>query len=111
MKWFRTLTRRIVIISFIGLALITGGCLNITAQMTPETNSVQPLYEYSDCVPIIFGLAYGTASFDKAVRDGFPSIWNTSGAPPPAITRVRSVAIHDYMFLYFGARCVDVTGE
>jgi hypothetical protein len=79
--------------------------------MTPETNSVQPVYEYSDCVPIIFGLAYGTASFDKAVRDGFPSVWNSAGAPPPAITKVRSVAVHDYMFLYFGARCIDVTGE
>lgn len=102
---------RMGLMCVLGLALTLGGCMNVTAQLTPETNSVQPVYEYSDCVPIIFGLAYGTASFDKAVRDGFPSVWNSTGTPPPAITKVRSVAVHDYMFLYFGARCVDVTGE
>ena len=85
-------------------------CINIATKITPDAPSVREARKASDCVPIVFGLAYGTASMDKALAERAPLITNFN-EPYAHITMVHSVAIHDYYFLFFGARCLEVTGE
>lgn len=36
------------------IALLLGGCINISSRMTPENQAVKPLTEGSDCSYIIF---------------------------------------------------------
>jgi hypothetical protein len=31
--------------------------------------------------------------------------------PKVLISKVRSVVLHDYYYLFFGSRCIEVTGE
>lgn len=99
---------RLVILSVI--TLLTTGCMNITASMQPENASVPELRESSDCVPIFFGLSYGTATVDAALKK---KVQTTAGydAPWKPIVNVRRVQLHDYQFLFFGARCVEIVGE
>jgi len=99
---------RLVILSVI--SLLTAGCMNITASTQPENASVPALRESSDCVPIFFGLSYGTATVDTALKEKVQSIHGYD-EPWTPIVNVRRVQLHDYQFLFFGARCVEVVGE
>ena len=110
MKWFCTSTRRVGVICLVGLALTVGGCLNIAVQLTPENPQVPKLRETSDCVPMILGFAYGTATVEGALAEKAFLI-NNYNAPEALISKVRSVASHYYYFLLAGAWCVEVTGE
>lgn len=86
------------------------GCMNITASVQPENLAVPELRESSDCVPIVFGLAYGSATVEGALAQKVRLI-EDSESPWKAITGVRRIQLHDYHFLFFGARCVEVVGE
>jgi hypothetical protein len=84
--------------------------MNIAAQLTPEDPQVQRLREASDCVPILFGLAYGTATIENALAQKARLLSNYN-EPKVLISKVRSVVLHDYYYLFFGSRCIEVTGE
>lgn len=77
---------------------LLGGCMNITTSIQPENTAVREIWEASDCVPIILGLAYGTATVEGALAEQM-------------VTKIRRVQLHDYHFLVAGARCVEVVGE
>jgi len=96
----------------LGIVLLPG-CMNITARTQPEDTSIQEIREASDCVPIILGFAYGSATLEGALAE---DVWTTAGRhdyniPKQKIAKVRRVQLHDYQFLFFGARCVEVVGE
>lgn len=97
----------------LGGGLILTGCMNVTASLEPENLSVPERYESSDCVTTIFGLAYGRATFEGALAQESRevSIFSVDLAPHPRITKIRRISLHDYHFLFFGARCVEVVGE
>ena len=93
------------------------GCMNIAASLERENTNVLEIREASDCVPIIFGLAYGTATLEGALAEEVPT---TESMQPrnknvtrtyQKISKIRRVQLHDYSFLMFGARCVEVVGE
>jgi len=90
--------------------LLLPGCLNISASLQPEDVSVKETRIGGDCVPIIFGLAYGHASLEAALRDPVPLLDDLK-SPKQTVTKVRRVQLHDYQFVGFGARCVEVVGE
>lgn len=90
--------------------LLLAGCINITAILQPENASVPEIRETSDCVPIIFGFAYGRASVDRALREQAELISDFT-APTQPLTKIRRIQLHDHQFLGFGARCVEVVGE
>ena len=92
------------------LALLCNGCMNISASLQPENAGVQGLRESSDCMPIIFGFAYGVATVEGAMAEKAPLIKNYN-EPHAIITRVKSISLHDYTFLFFGARCIEIVGE
>ena len=97
------------------LILLFTGCINISTRSQPDDLTVKAELEGSDCVPIIFSLGAGTADIEKAKMDG-KRIEAPSHGPRKAferipITKVRRVEINDLMFLFFGAKCVDVVGE
>ena len=96
------------------------GCINIAASLERQDMSVAETREASDCVPIIFGLSYGRASLEGALSEEVAPIGSGMVSNPrqkPAIvprqkiTKIRRVQLHDYQFLFFGARCVEVIGE
>lgn len=88
------------------LLLSLSACINITTRLPPEDTTVQALREAEDCVPIIFGLAYGTISAETASLDYF-----SPTATPQKIAKVRRVELRDWQFLFFGERCIRVIGE
>ena len=93
------------------LLLFLSGCINIGAQLQPEDTSVKVLKAGSDCVPIIFGFGFGTATIERAkVQLEGSSFGDTMPVGAP-ITKVRRVELVDRMFLNFGERCIEVTGE
>lgn len=105
---------RVLRAASVGLCALTlAGCLNITAELVPTDTSVTGnLVEGSDCVPIIFGLSYGTARIDEArkgARGEMATVQPEYEFSTP-ITKIRSIRLHDYQFLMFGARCVEVEG-
>jgi hypothetical protein len=106
----RTLTARMRDSLILTSILLLAGCVNLTTQTASTNYTAQALRESSDCVPVVLGFAYGTASVEEALSKNAPLISNYN-EPPDQIAKVRSVAIHDYYFLIAGARCVEVTGE
>lgn len=85
------------------LLLLLSGCMNVTAHTMPVNPDVKPVIEGSDCVPMIMGFSYGTATVEQAMRD--------ANVP---IVRLHSVALHDYGFflpVLWAMHCVEVTGE
>lgn len=92
------------------VALTVPGCMNITASLQPENASVPEIREASDCIPIILGFAYGRASVDRALTDKAELISDFT-AHSQTLTKIRRIQLHDYQFLGFGARCVEVVGE
>jgi hypothetical protein len=103
--------------------LLSAGCMNMAASLQPEDAAVPATREASDCVPIIFGFAYGTATLDEALAEAVLATsekWtgqqnkNLKSAvrpTPQKITKIRRVLLHDYSIFMFGARCVEVVGE
>lgn len=94
----------------VGAVQLCASCMNITASLQPENASVPELREVSDCVPIFLGLSYGSATLEGALKR---KVQTSEGydAPWKPIVNVRRVQLHDYQFLFFGARCVEVVGE
>lgn len=97
--------------AIVGAMLLCAGCMNITARVTPEQTEVPAVRESNDCVPILFGLSYGIATVEKALATKVIRLADAYDGPRARIEKVRSIALHDYQFLFFGARCVEVVGE
>ncbi len=93
------------------LPLILAGCINIAVRTQPEQTDVPAVRASSDCAPIIFGLGFGTATLEGALAEPVIRMTDPYDAPRQPIRRIRSVAIGDYQFLFFGARCVEIVGE
>ena len=101
--------------------LLLMGCINISTRFQPDDLTVKEELKGSDCVPIIFNLGYGTADIEEAKRGAkkvhpYTQQWQTRNLsthvnPTQNITKVRRVEINDIVFLFFGAKCVDVVGE
>ena len=108
---------RVRLISLTLLLLLLPGCMNTTLSLQPEKDAISGKLEGRDCIPIILGFAYGTATVERARAPGFGMFheWNalldSSAEPPRYISTIRRIQLHDYTFLMFGARCVEVLGE
>ena len=91
-------------------SLLFTGCMNITTSLQPENASVLAVSKASDCVPIIFGFAYGRASVEGALASAAEDLhdWQKSA---PKITKVRRVDLFELSILMFGTRCVEVIGQ
>lgn len=109
-----------ILMSTLNVALLLSlpGCMNIAASLQPEDASVQEIRESSDCVPIIFGFAYGRATLEGALSEAVPTIESMQTyskvkvkPTPQTLSKIRRVQLHDYQVLMFGARCVEVVGE
>ena len=99
----------------VSISFLLAGCINISTRFQPDDLTVKEELKGSDCVPIIFNLGYGTADIEKAKVDG-KRIQAPAHGPRKAferipITKVRRVEINKLLFLFFGAKCVDVVGE
>lgn len=98
-------------LALLGILLLTG-CQNVTMNVTPPNlYSGQAIREASDCVPMAFGLSFGEASVESALKQRVIKIGEPYDAHREPIMKLHSIALHDYVFLMFGARCVEVTGE
>lgn len=109
----RRTSQRLFMIAICLLLGATSGCVNITAELTPHAVDVgTPLVEGSDCAYIIFGFGFGTATVDAALAryEVDRSDGSATYKRLPPITRIHSIRLHDYQFLGFGARCVEVIG-
>ena len=107
----------------VSIYFLLAGCINISTRFQPDDLTVKEELQGSDCVPIIFSLGAGTTDIEKAKRDAKRiqppgSFHEQKKSPnrliirePENITKVRRVEINDIMILFFGAKCVDVTGE
>ena len=97
----------------IGFAVMLSGCINISTRTQPDDLTVKEILKGSDCVPIIFSVGFGTADIEKAKMYGKKVERSATNSPFTLypITKVRRVEINDLMFLFFGAKCVDVVGE
>jgi len=92
-----------------GIPLLAG-CMNVTASLQPENASVSEIRMASDCVPIIFGFAYGRASVDRALMEKAELIHDFT-AHTQTLTKIRRIQLHEHQFLGLGAHCVEVVGE
>lgn len=86
------------------LSFVIAGCINITTRLPPEDTSVQAVREAEDCIPIIFGLGYGTIGAETALTDYF----SPTGEK---ITKIRRVELREWQFIFLGERCIRVIGE
>ncbi|MFO0773694.1 MAG: hypothetical protein U0172_03400 [Nitrospiraceae bacterium] len=96
------------------MAIATSGCINLTTSITPPAGPPLPeaeRIENSDCVPIILGIGIGESSVAGAMRGERERIDDDGRVHRPASIRtVHEIRIHDYQFMMFGARCVEVVG-
>jgi hypothetical protein len=101
------------LLGIVAIALLLTGCINISTRTQPDDLTVKAELAGSDCAPIIFNLGYGTADIEKAKLKGEKVTRDPKDNPWARfpITKVRRVEINDLMFLFFGAKCVDVVGE
>lgn len=100
----KRITEGLLASGVIALSIGITGCINITTRLPPEDTSVQALREAEDCLPIIFGLAYGTIGTETASTDFFSP---TGGK----ITKIRRVELREWQFFFLGERCIRVIGE
>ncbi|HKT34756.1 MAG TPA: hypothetical protein VJR03_07975 [Nitrospira sp.] len=91
------------------LVLLTGGCIDVSTRLQPEDSSVNEILRGTDCVPIVLGMGFGTASIDKAMADAHPI--GNRGGPVIRITKVRRVTWTDSVILFVADRCIEVVGE
>lgn len=82
------------------VALLLGGCINISSRITPENQTVKPMTEGSDCSYIIFGFGFGTNTVEQAMAN----------ASPP-VQHIRSVTLDTFAFWFFGSQCITVVGR
>ena len=93
------------------LILSLTGCINIAASLERQDMTVAETREASDCIPTMFGLSYGSATLEGALSEAVRPMADSLKGPKLPITKIRRVQLHDYQFLFFGARCVEVIGE
>lgn len=91
------------------LVLLTGGCINVSIRLQPEDSSVKEVLRGTDCVPIVLGIGFGTASIANAMAYGHP-IGDLRG-PITRITKMRRVTLTDYVIVFLADRCIEVVGE
>jgi hypothetical protein len=91
------------------LILLTGGCINVSTRLQPEDSSVKEVLRGTDCVPIVLGIGFGTASIDKAMVDAHP-VGDPRG-PVSRMTKVRRVTLTDYVIVFLADRCIEAVGE
>lgn len=85
------------------------GCMNISARLQTD-ESVQAIYEDSDCVGTFLGMGAGTATVEGAMAHGQLIPVNLN-APFVQIVKVRSVQLTDSGAGLFTTRCLEVQGE
>jgi hypothetical protein len=109
------ITKGLLASTLIPLSFTIAGCINISTRLQPEDTSVKAVLEGSDCVPIILGFGFGTATIEHAKADAQPVGRFSPGDPEVhgrlRITKVRRVESAERAFLIFGVRCIEVTGE
>jgi len=99
------------------LLLSLSGCINISAQLQPINESVKAEKTSSDCADIIFGFGFGSLSVEHAmtkvqsIQDPLHPYREPIWERVPYITKIRSIELQDWRFLFFGERCINVTGE
>jgi len=99
--------RSIVVVLF----MLLTGCVNLSTKTQPDNLAVQELRESSDCAYHLFGIMIGNATYDQAFANPSAPSGTHPGSKSPRLTKVRSVDVHDYFFLFAGARCVELVGE
>jgi hypothetical protein len=94
------------------LLLMMVGCYSITTRLQPEDTSVKEVLYGEDCVPIILGLGYGSATVENAMaKAGQDKDFLNPPKNGPHITKIRRVESNELVALFFGSRCVRVVGE
>jgi hypothetical protein len=94
------------------LTLILNGCIDITTRLQPEDTSVKEALYGEDCVPIIMGFGFGTATAEQAMMEAGPDKdFSTRYTNGQHITKIRRVESNEAAFLFAGHRCVRVVGE
>jgi hypothetical protein len=82
------------------VALLLGGCINISSRITRENQAVKPMTEGSDCSYAIMNFGYGTNTVEQAMANAIPPV-----------QKVRSVSTDLFFFIFFSSHCVTVVGE
>ena len=64
------------------VALLLGGCINISSRITRENQAVKPMTEGSDCSYAIMNFGYGTNTVEQAMANAIPPVQKvTTGLP------------------------------
>lgn len=99
-------------LSLMGIGLLLSGCISVSAKLQLENTDVKPIALGSDCVPIVLGIGYGTATLEQAMRNAIRTEQTrTVDTPVLQIRKIRNVQLTDQQFVFVGSRCVEVTGE
>jgi hypothetical protein len=94
------------------VAIFLSGCMNLTLHTSQTNPSVKPVLAGSDCIPIILGFGFGTATVDEAVKEGsMEEDRKKNRSHPYPIHAIHSTALTTVHFLGIGQQCVEVTGE
>ena len=97
------------------LALSLAGCYHITIETQPRNPAVKPMLAGGDCVPLIFGIGFGTATAEQAMRNEV-YVAHAGFGPPmkelhTPIRKVHAIQYTDQYYFVVGSRCVEVLGE
>lgn len=95
--------------------LMLTGCYSVKLQTQPANEAVKAVLKGEDCVQIVLGLAFGTATYDRAMTRGV----RLDGVQGATYTRrgleqirsVRTVALSDSYALLAGERCIEIEGD
>jgi hypothetical protein len=93
------------------LVSLMSGCMNIGLRLQPEDTSVKEALIGLDCVRIIVGFGFGTATIERAQADTRVFGGTTDGPKAMPITKIRRAELQDVTLLMFGSRCIEVVGE
>jgi hypothetical protein len=96
------------------LVVVTSSCIDINMRTQPEDTSVREVLFGDDCVPIVLGMGFGTATIEPAKANGKPFAMRQSVSTtiqPKPIVKIRRVETEEMGILFFGSRCIQVTGE
>lgn len=96
---------------YLSALFFLSGCIFIDTEVLPPQPSVKSQLAGEDCVPVVFGLGAGSNTFERAMRNGLPidTEWEPR-APRTRINTLQSAQIEERMVLFFGGRCLRVTG-
>lgn len=97
------------------VALLLSGCIMIDTKLQLPDPNVKPTLTGEDCVSIL-GFGIGTVRMGEAMQGRhFVSQPGTYGqmvrVPDAPIRRIHSVLLKESTGLFFGQRCLEVTGE